>query len=60
MRKNIRKKLVLKRETLKTLRESELKQVAGGVVHQGALDKISVNVCPLSDQCQGPGIPQER
>lgn len=59
MRKNM-KKLVLKRETLRTLHESELKHVAGGVVHQQVLDKISVNVCPLSDQCQGPGIPHER
>jgi hypothetical protein len=46
MRKNIKKKLVLRRETLRVLRDSELKRVVGGS-HYCPLDKLSVNVCPV-------------
>ena len=44
MRKNV-KKLSLKRETLRTLRDSELRRVAGGIPPD-RLEKISINVCP--------------
>lgn len=49
MRKNINRKLVLRRETLRVLRDSELKRVVGGSQHYCPLDldKLSVNVCPV-------------
>jgi hypothetical protein len=57
MRKNINRKLVLKRETLRVLRDSELKRVVGGS-HYCPLDKLSVNVCPVVPADTNPAEPK--